>query len=348
MTVANDEPTRVPSVGTPATSKMPRVGWRLKGLRDRALQAIAFASPNRRLIKRSGLFDARWYLRQYPAVAQSGLSPLAHYLTIGWKQGFSPGPDFDSGWYLDWYRDVAAADCEPLLHYLRHGINEGRAPKLANDLLIERFLSLGDNCEFGLVQRQLGGRTIGLFNFAIVSIDNLIAALDSQFRGVSLSQQVTVGLVGSTPNREYYVTIGESNIGYHTGIHENQIPLAKLREQELRRVVFLARKFMEDLEGGDKILVFKSNVAAPRAKIDELTIALNRFGPNTLLWVTQEASDLPVGTVEQLANGLLRGHIGRFAAYDNAGNFSVSMWQQICGDAHRMWVAGRYRKNVSP
>ena len=121
---------------------------------------------------------------------------------------------------------------------------------LPGDLLFDRFLSLGDNCEFGLVQRRCGGQAIGLFNFASTTIDSLLHGLDTRFRAIA-SGSMTVSL---TDGREYYVTLTGSAIGYHTGISEDSMDLVAIKEQERRRLVFLSRKFVEDLEDGEKIL----------------------------------------------------------------------------------------------
>src|SRR6476659_9702868 len=46
------------------------------------------------LISRSGLFDAKWYVEQYPEVRRSGLAPIVHYLREGGAQGRNPCPLF--------------------------------------------------------------------------------------------------------------------------------------------------------------------------------------------------------------------------------------------------------------
>jgi glycosyltransferase involved in cell wall biosynthesis len=84
---------------------------------------------DRRLVEGSGLFDATWYQERYPDVG--GIDPLDHYLTDGWIEGRSPGPNFDGAWYLAAYPDVASAEANPLVHYLRHGISEGRYTRSA-------------------------------------------------------------------------------------------------------------------------------------------------------------------------------------------------------------------------
>ncbi|MBL1377770.1 hypothetical protein [Zobellella iuensis] len=79
---------------------------------------------------KSPLFDAKWYLAQYPDVAADkafSKNPALHYLKCGGFEGRNPGPDFNSRAYLNANPDVAAAGFNPLYHYLRFGKVENRA-----------------------------------------------------------------------------------------------------------------------------------------------------------------------------------------------------------------------------
>jgi transposase len=76
----------------------------------------------------SGLFDAEWYMREYPDVADSAHSPAGHYLEEGYLHGYRPNPLFDTRWYFERYEDVRSAGVNPLLHYLQSGYKEGRDP----------------------------------------------------------------------------------------------------------------------------------------------------------------------------------------------------------------------------
>ena len=79
-----------------------------------------------RAIRESHLFDAGWYLGQYPDLAAASCEPALHYLQLGGIEGRNPGPAFDANWYTEQYPDVAAAKINPLLHYLQSGYEEGR------------------------------------------------------------------------------------------------------------------------------------------------------------------------------------------------------------------------------
>lgn len=79
-------------------------------------------------LEASGLFDAAWYLVQYPDVRDADLEPLVHFYHYGWRGRRKPNPYFDPEWYLEHYPDVRAAGINPLVHYVRHGDHEGRRP----------------------------------------------------------------------------------------------------------------------------------------------------------------------------------------------------------------------------
>ncbi len=77
-------------------------------------------------IKKSTLFDEKWYLKQYPDVKNANLNPIKHYLHFGWRENRNPGPLFNTKFYLTTYPDVQKNNICPLLHYEKFGKNEGR------------------------------------------------------------------------------------------------------------------------------------------------------------------------------------------------------------------------------
>jgi hypothetical protein len=106
-----------------------------------------------------------------------------------------------------------------------------------------------------------------------------------------------------------------------------------MREQESARLKFLRRKFIEELEAGDKIFVYKFGSGVSEEEILPLYMALNRYGDATLLWVVQAERDRPTGTVEVVMPGLLKGYIDRFAPEENAHDLSFDGWLRVCANA---------------
>lgn len=84
---------------------------------------------HRQVIASSPLFDAEWYLAQYPDVANDpklARDPARHYLLFGGYEGRNPGPGFDSNFYQTNNPDVLYRGMNPLLHYMKFGEAEQR------------------------------------------------------------------------------------------------------------------------------------------------------------------------------------------------------------------------------
>jgi ADP-heptose:LPS heptosyltransferase/GT2 family glycosyltransferase len=76
-------------------------------------------------VRKSGLFDAEYYLVTYLDVAERNIDPLVHYLEEGAREGRNPYPDFDAGFYLEQCQRRGERPNNPLLHYIRIGSARG-------------------------------------------------------------------------------------------------------------------------------------------------------------------------------------------------------------------------------
>ena len=77
-------------------------------------------------IRTSGLFDAEWYLNEYPDVKSLGMDPVEHYFELGARLNRNPSLKFNTQFYLSEYSDVMRANVNPLLHFILHGKKERR------------------------------------------------------------------------------------------------------------------------------------------------------------------------------------------------------------------------------
>ncbi len=77
----------------------------------------------------SGIVNALYYREACAKLDQDVSDAVAHYLSIGWKQGLSPSNFFNHDYYLEQARaaDVQVVGC-PVLHFLRAGANQGLNP----------------------------------------------------------------------------------------------------------------------------------------------------------------------------------------------------------------------------
>ncbi|HYZ25042.1 MAG TPA: hypothetical protein VE690_23105 [Rhodopila sp.] len=198
-----------------------------------------------------------------------------------------------------------------------------------------RFESLGENCEFGLFQRRCDAEPLGLLRFSSTFMRNLIRGIDTSFDALGATDDIDPRLEGGPP-REYMIHEKKYGLVYHTFVHEGQRSVWLMREQEAARLKFLRRKFLEELQLGQKIFVYKLASGVSEEEILPLYLALNRHGPATLLWVVPAERARPPGTVEVLMPGLLKGYIDRFAPDHNAHDLSMEGWLRVCANAYAL------------
>jgi hypothetical protein len=209
-----------------------------------------------------------------------------------------------------------------------------RADQMALSQLMLHFESLGQNCEFGLVQRKCGAEPLGLLRFASTPLPNLLAAIAARFEGMGLPDSVRVEM--SANGREFMVKDSSYGLIYHAWVKAGEMTAEELHRREVRRVPVLVRKLLEDIELGEKIFVFKGMGALAEEAVFPLAAALRRHGPNRLLFVTLADAAHPGGTVEPRAAGYLVGHLDRFAPGEDAHDFVLDQWVNVCRGAYRL------------
>jgi tetratricopeptide (TPR) repeat protein len=204
----------------------------------------------------------------------------------------------------------------------------------ADHNLFMDFESLGDNCEFGLVQRHFGAESLGLLRFAGTKTQDLIAALDTRLAGVGDLEHLAIG---AWPNGEY--SIGDLRYGMtsHTNMYDSMLSREAFAEKQVRRVRFLKNKLLEEFAAASKLFVFK---AATVSSDDLATLfaVCRRLGPITLLVVRLTDAEHPAGTVEWASEGLLLGYLDRIPPTEDINSgLSIACWKKICERAHALW-----------
>jgi hypothetical protein len=207
------------------------------------------------------------------------------------------------------------------------------APMVAPEQMITRFESLGDNCEFGLVQRRMGAEPLGLLRFSFIELPLLLRGLRTGFEGLGDPSTTEVSVEGK--DREFVVRESVYGMTYHTFQYEDQMSLDTVRQQQATRLNFLKRKLMEDVANGEKIFVLKRSPPLRPEEVLPIYAALNAGARNWLLWMVPADAAHPPGTIETLLPGLLRGYIDRFAPSENAHELSMPVWTSVCEAAWR-------------
>jgi hypothetical protein len=142
-------------------------------------------------------------------------------------------------------------------------------------------------------------------------------------------------------NNEYVGLIRQYGWLYHSGINADSMESARVAVVLSRRNALLRDALIGHLQQGDRLFVRKTNLPHTEGEINDLVAAMGLYGPATLLWIVPTAGGRQPGTVEWIGPRLLRGHIDRFAPYDDAHNLSLECWLAICRAAYRLWRTAR-------
>ena len=199
------------------------------------------------------------------------------------------------------------------------------------------FESLGHNCEFGMMQRHCGIEPFGLFRFAGVTLEDLLGGLDQAFEGLGTLDQVEA-FSSDGIRREFLIRDRHYNISIHTLRFEDETTAEIVRREQSGQLRFFKRNFIEILESGEKLFVFQRPGQTLQSQMRPLLTRLRHYGPNGLLFVTDDPSH-PPGTVEQLEFGLFRGYMDRFAPQEDVGQCNLRAWLSLCANAKRLWSA---------
>ncbi len=214
------------------------------------------------------------------------------------------------------------------------------ADRISVSELMLRFESLGQNCEFGLVQRQCGAEPLSLLRFSSTPLPKLLAALEVEFEGMGSPETVQVQI--SANGRELMINDSRFGFLYHAFVQSGAMSQEALHRREVRRVPLLVRKLLEDLQSAEKTFVFKGMSALPEEEVFPLAASLRQYGPNTLLFITLADSRHAAGSVEYRAPGFLVGYVTRFAPTEDASDFDVAQWVRICREAYRLRLAANW------
>jgi hypothetical protein len=202
--------------------------------------------------------------------------------------------------------------------------------------LVMRFESLGDNCEFGLLQRQMGTERLGLFRYAgTPRAPALIEGLQNKFHGFATPDDLKFHLLGG----EWMAVSRHYGFEFHTHRYQTSMTEDEVRAAESVHLRFLVRLLLEDIEDSPKIFVRRNGRwgnSAPEDGMYALYHALREIGPARLLWVTLADGGHPHGTVIRLEDGLFRGYIDTLSDYADAFRYSAASWITLLREAIRL------------
>lgn len=214
-------------------------------------------------------------------------------------------------------------------------------PGLSDKEMLSRFESLGDDCEFGFVQKDHGVDTPSLLRFGGMRLHRLREALDNGFAGIEDRSNLTAfGLDGG----EHMIMQNYYRYAYHTFVSSLDVSRAEILDRESKRLAFCKRKLVDDLQDGEKIFVVKtSGVSQPSlGDVVQAAEAMRRYGNGVLLWVIPEDANNPVGNLRWHSENMLEARIDKLAPVGSVQHYSP-YWMSVCRRAYR---AVQFRSGV--
>jgi hypothetical protein len=202
--------------------------------------------------------------------------------------------------------------------------------------LVMRFESIGQNCEFGLVQRAVQAEPLSLLRFAGIELSSLMRGLETAFEGIDdpAHFKLTSGMLDG--RKEYMVFAARHWVRFHTAIFiDDMRDVAAVIERVRQYLRFLQRRFTETLASGEHIFVLQHPDAMDAAHALPVLSRLCAHGPNTLLYVTEDDT-MPPGTVRQEAGGLFHGYIDVLPPPDEPDRINVDAWLSLCANTLRL------------
>lgn len=216
-------------------------------------------------------------------------------------------------------------------------IDVGTVDDEAARALVMQFEGLGENCEFGLLQRRFGAEPLGLLRWNTTAPETLLKMLESRFEGLGSAETTSLAL---DPDGEYYVQDTRFDLHLHTFMKQHQVNAEDLLAKQRKRLVRLREMMIEGLTEADKIFVYKTNRADWRDFIEPIHRALRQFGPCTLLAVHLHDADNPPGSVRMAKEGLLHGFLDRMNPMPHGPNpgwdISFDTWLEVLRGARSL------------
>jgi hypothetical protein len=193
--------------------------------------------------------------------------------------------------------------------------------------LFEHFESIGNNCEFGIVQSAASASVpVGLFrNVGFQHARQMIDALEKGLDGMFDAGRYNI--VRDEQWGDYALECLCYGFRFHTGIPRDDGNQERMNRQ-IAVFRFLKNRFLDILRTGEKIFVYRSLHGENRETIQQLFKAVRRHGPGRLLCVNEDP-EAKFAWYEKFESDLFVGRIARLSN-QNPPLVDFVAWEKIC------------------
>jgi len=197
-------------------------------------------------------------------------------------------------------------------------------------VLFKRFESLGDTCEFGMVQRIFQADQVSLLRWAATSPENLVKALDTRFDGVGDPQHTVISINGD----EYTTEDRRYSMHSHTFTSPAAEPIEFFVPEQCRRIQWLRGRLLDNLASASRIFVYKHEEGLT---VNNVNSDLRTLSPDMILEFARIADQLrPWGVRMSLSVDLSSPQVvGNLSTFDPVDPTVIAWWQSKVDEIYK-------------
>ncbi|WP_241569917.1 hypothetical protein [Rosenbergiella collisarenosi] len=201
---------------------------------------------------------------------------------------------------------------------------------------IERFESLGDNCEFGFFLRDKGIEKSSLFRWTLThDINNLEYIFSKNFEDLYLFENLEPAWQNMVLDKKYGLSFHTEMYSVNNeGIWEWKFDAEenlKIYSKEKEKIKYFLEELRRSIMDDKKIFILKSNDNNGYQGALALSTYLEKNGRAKVLYV--RSSENPDYSITKINNHLYLANIDRFAPYNRANDYSNEGWTSILKNA---------------
>ncbi|MFD1881665.1 sulfotransferase family 2 domain-containing protein [Paracoccus pacificus] len=210
--------------------------------------------------------------------------------------------------------------------------------------LVRKYVSLGDNCEFGFVQRHYGCEDGGLLRWAITFPDVLAANIRNSFEGIFEFENLS-------PYSDKMVSDKASGIKFHSAMlsREGQFIASEAERRdihavEMKKLDHLRSKLTAALSDPASVFVYKHNHGITDEKAEDLAAAVRTHGGARLLVVRDGAAP----SISHAGENLYLARLPQFSKYAEASAPDIASWTELLTMADPLLFADAAKADQRP
>ncbi len=188
--------------------------------------------------------------------------------------------------------------------------------------------SVGDNCEFGFVQRYEAYEPSSLFRWAVTPVDKLVAYLKEPMPLFLRNGLATTSsdLVLDTASGFYFHSDLTVQDGEGRRFLTDEEGFVEIYDKEVKKIEYFVKKFFMNLTSNPGIYIYKRNNSLSDEEFMNLAQLIKRFNSDHIVLCVRADAEFKL---ERMGDGIYAGTIRKFAEYHTANIVDQDSWKAL-------------------